>query len=73
MPKKNNILHLYIDHEMLNDIIIKNQYSILNINNLQDKFSNEQYFTKLNLQVTYNLIKMKEAEELKIAFQTLHS
>ena len=34
--KKNDILWLCVDYQKLNNIIIKNHYSLLNINELQD-------------------------------------
>ena len=59
MFKKNEKLRLYIDYRKLNEIIIKNRYSLSNINELQNKLLKTKYFTKFNLKEVYNLIRMK--------------
>ena len=40
LPKKNEILCLYINYQKLNNIIIKNRYLLLNINKFQNKLLN---------------------------------
>ena len=68
--KKNEKLRLCVDYRKLNEIIIKNRYSLLNINELQNKLSKTIYFTKLNLKGAYNLIRMKTREKWKTIFRT---
>ena len=68
--KKNETLRLCVDYRKLNEIIIKNRYSLLNINELQNKLSKTIYFTKLNLKGAYNLIRMKTREKWKTIFRT---
>ena len=68
--KKNETLRLCVDYKKLNEIIVKNRYSLPNINELQDKLIRVIYFTKLNLRRAYNLIRMKTRKEWKTIFRT---
>ena len=43
---------------------------MLNIGELQDQLGKAKIFTKLDLRGAYNLIRIKEGEEWKIAFRT---
>ncbi len=52
--KKNEELRLCVDYRKLNDITIKNRYSLSNISELQNRLSEVKYFTKLNLREAYN-------------------
>ncbi len=67
--KKNDTLRLCVDYKKLNDITIKNRYSLLNISELQNRLSNVKIFTKINLKWIYNLIRMKKKEEWKTVFR----
>ena len=67
--KKNETLRLCVDYRKLNEIIIKNRYSLSNINELQNKLTRALYFTKLNLRGAYNLIRMKARKEWKTIFR----
>ena len=68
--KKDEKLRLCVDYRKLNEIIIKNRYSLSNINELQNRLSKAIYFTKLDLRKTYNLIRMKARKEWKTTFRT---
>ena len=61
--KKNESFRLYIDYRKLNNIIIKNQYSLFNINELQNKIIEIKFFIKLDLREIYNFIRMKTNEK----------
>ncbi len=67
--KKNDILRLCVDYRKLNDITIKNRYSLLNINEFQNRLSNVKIFTKIDLKWVYNLIRMKKEKEWKTIFR----
>ena len=67
--KKNGKLRLCVDYRKLNEIIIKNRYSLSNINELQNKLLKAIYFTKLNLKEAYNLIRMKTKKKWKTIFR----
>jgi hypothetical protein len=63
VPKKDSELQPYINYQKLNEITIKNQYPLLNINELQDRLARAMYFTALDMRGAYNLIRIKEGEE----------
>ena len=71
--KKNGELCLCVDYQKLNEITIKNRYSLFNIGELQDRLIKTKWFTKLNLRGVYNLIRMKKEEEWKTAFRTRYN
>ena len=54
-------------------IIIKDRYALLLINELRDRLNGVKVFIKLDLHGAYNLIRMKEGEEWKIAFKCKYS
>ena len=68
--KKDEKLRLCVDYRKLNEIIIKNRYSLSNINELQNKLSKAKYFTKFNFKRVYNLIRMKTKKKWKTIFRT---
>ena len=61
--KKNDKFYLCVDYWKLNDITIKNKYSLFNINKFQNKLQKTKYFIKINLRETYNLIYIKKNEK----------
>ena len=69
VSKKDESLQLCVDYHKLNDITIKNWYSLFNINELQDWLAEATIFITLNLQEVYNLIKMKVGKKWKTAFR----
>ena len=50
--------------------MVKNQYPLPLISELQDRIQGSQWFTALDIRGAFNLIQMKEGEEWKTAFQT---
>ena len=58
-PKKTGKLKFYVDYKEFHNIIVKNRYFLLNINELQNRFGNGKIFIKLNLRNVYNLIRIK--------------
>ena len=70
VPKKERKLRLCVDYRQLNAITVKNQYLLLLILELQDRIQGNQWFTALNIRGAFNLVRMKEGEEWKTAFQT---
>ncbi len=66
--KKNEKLRLCVDYQKLNDITIKNRYSLPNISELQNRLFEVKYFIKLDLREAYNQIRIKIEEKWKIAF-----
>ncbi len=68
--KKNDKLCLCVDYQKLNDITIKNRYSLFNISEFQNKLSNVKIFTEIDFKWAYNLIRMKKEKEWKTTFKT---
>ncbi len=68
--KLNKSLKLCIDYRALNNITIKNSYSLLLIAELQNRLQNAQWFTKFNIFETFNRIWIKEKDEWKTVFYT---
>ena len=68
--KKNEKFRLCVDYPKLNEITIKNWYSLFNIEEFQDKLVDVKWFIKLVLCEVYNLIWMKAEKEWKTAFRT---
>ena len=52
-----------IDFRKLNVIIVKNRYSISNIQELRDRLYKIKWLTKLDQRANFNLIRIKENEE----------
>ena len=61
--KKDDTFRLCVDYRKLNNITIKNRYSLFNISELQNRLQKIMYFIKLDLRETYNLIRMKADEK----------
>ena len=70
IKKKDSKLCPVQDYQKLNDITVKNQYSLLLISKLIDKLKNTKYYTKLDIRWGYNNIRMKEGDKWKVAFWT---
>jgi hypothetical protein len=69
VKKSKDDLRFYINYKELNVITIKNRYSISLINQLLNRLSDVKKFTKLNIQTTYNFIRIKKENEWKTAFR----
>ncbi len=63
VKKSKNYLRLCVNYKKLNVIMIKNRYSISLINQLLNRLNDVKKFTKLNIQTTYNFIRIKKEDE----------
>ncbi len=70
VSKLNESLKLYVDYRALNNITIKNSYSLSLISELQDRLQKAQWFTKFNIFKAFNWIQIKEEDEWKTVFCT---
>ena len=70
VKKKNGTLRLCVDYRALNKITIKNRYPLPLSGDLMDRLSQAKYYTKIDLRVGYNNIRIAEGEEWKTAFRT---
>ncbi len=69
VKKSKNDLKFCVNYKKLNAITIKNRYSIFLINQLLNRFNDVKKFSKLNIQTTYNFIRIKKKNEWKTAFR----
>ena len=68
--KKDGTLRFCVDYRQLNNITIKNRYTLPLIQELQDRLRGAQWFTKLDVRDAYHMVRMKKGEEWKTAFRT---
>ncbi len=68
--KSNESLRLCVDYRALNNITIKNSYSLSLISELQDRLQRAQWFMKFNILEAFNWIWIKEENEWKTVFCT---
>ena len=61
--KSNKSLKLCVDYRALNNIIVKNSYSLSLISELQDRLQKAQWFTKFDILEAFNRIRIKKEDE----------
>ena len=71
VPKKEpGKLRKVSDYRGINAITVRDQYPIPLIRELQDRLREAQWYTKLDEDVSFHLVRMAEGEEWKTAFGT---
>ena len=70
VKKKDGTLHMCMDYHQLNKLTIKNKYPLPRINELFDQVKGAIFFSKIDLQLGYHQIRIKEEDIAKIAFRT---
>lgn len=68
--KKDGSLRPCIDYRGLNDITIKNRYPLPLMSSAFEILQGARYFTKLDLRNAYHLVRIREGDEWKTAFNT---
>ena len=68
--KKDGSLRPCIDYRGLNDITIKNRYPLPLMSTAFELLQGAQFFTKLDLRNAYHLVRIREGDEWKTAFNT---
>uniref|UniRef100_A0A8C7ZXU4 ribonuclease H n=1 Tax=Oryzias sinensis TaxID=183150 RepID=A0A8C7ZXU4_9TELE len=68
--KRDGGLRPCIDYRGLNNITIRNTYPLPLLQTAFDQLSGAQVFTKLDLRSAYHLIRIREGDEWKTAFNT---
>ena len=63
-------LRIVVDYRGLNAITIKDCYPLPLITDLIDRVGKAQWFTKLNLKNSFNLVRIASSHEWKTAFKT---
>ena len=70
VDKKDKSLRPCIDYRGLNDITIKNRYPLPLIASAFESLQGAKWFTKLDLRNAYHLVRIREGDEWKTAFNT---
>ena len=70
VAKKDKSLRPCIDYRGLNDITIKNRYPLPLMSSAFDQLQGAKIFTKLDLRNAYHLVRIREGDEWKTAFNT---
>jgi hypothetical protein len=61
--KKDDELRLCVDYRDLNEITIKNRYSLLLIEEVMNRLVEVKIYIKLDIQIAYNLIRVRAKNE----------
>jgi hypothetical protein len=69
VKKTNDKLRLCVDYKDLNEIIIKNRYSLSFINENLNKLFETKIFIKLNVKDVFHRIRIREEDEWKTTFR----
>ncbi len=70
VKKKDGYLRPCIDYRGLNDITVKNRYPLPLMSSAFEILQGAKVFTKLDLRNAYHLVRIKEGDEWKTAFNT---
>ena len=70
VSKKDGSLRPCIDYRQLNDITVKNRYPLPLISSTFEPLAKAQFFTKLDLRSAYHLVRIRDGDEWKTAFNT---
>ncbi len=70
VKKKDGSLRPCIDYRGLNDITVKNRYPLPLMSSAFEILQGAKIFTKLDLRNAYHLVRIKEGDEWKTAFNT---
>ena len=70
ISKKDEKQRLCVDYKELNNITIKNNYSLFLIEEIQNRIVDAKIFIKFDILEAYNRIRIKKKDEWKIAFRT---
>ncbi|CAJ0944253.1 unnamed protein product [Ranitomeya imitator] len=70
VAKKDGSLRPCIDYRLLNKIMVKFQYPLPLLTDLFAQIKGASWFTKIDLRGAYNLVRIKQGDEWKTAFNT---
>ena len=70
VEKPDGSLHLCVDYRGLNNLTIKNQYSLLFISKFLDQLGQTKRFIQFDITNAYHWMRIKEGDKWKTAFRT---
>jgi hypothetical protein len=70
VEKKDGTQRMCVDYRSLNEVTIKNKYSLPRIEDLFDQMKGASVFSKIDLRSGYHQLKIRESDIPKIAFCT---
>src|SRR5207237_8977732 len=70
VDKKDHTKRLVLDYRLLNEVTIKNKYSLPDINILFDQLAGAKVFSKIDLRSGYHQIRLREEDIPKTAIST---
>jgi hypothetical protein len=63
-------MRLCAEYQALNYALVKNRYPLPLMSETIERIGKAKTFTKLDIRGAYNLIRIKEGDEFKMAFRT---
>ena len=70
VKKLNDNLRLCVNYRELNEMIMKNKYSLFLLSEILDRFTSARYFIKIDIRNAYHRIRIRKNDEWKTAFRT---
>ena len=70
VKKINGSLRLCVDYKKLNEMIIKNNYSLSLLSKTLKKFAYAKHFIKIDIRNAYYKIRIRKDDKWKIVFRT---
>jgi hypothetical protein len=70
IEKKNGTQRMCVDYRALNEVTIKNKYSLPHIEDLFDQLKGARVFSKIDLRSGYHQLRIRPSDIAKTAFTT---
>ncbi|KAL6224601.1 hypothetical protein ACLB2K_003456 [Fragaria x ananassa] len=70
IKKKDDTMRLCIDYRKLNQVTVKNKYSLPRIDDLFDQLRGASVFSKIDLRSGYHHLRIRESDVAKTAFRS---
>ncbi len=70
VKKLNESLHLFMNYHDLNEITVKNNYSLFLLFETLNRFANARHFIKIDICNVYHCIRIHKSDEWKTTFHT---